>query len=245
MEIVERHTDTQRTVLVADDEPDIREMLSEWIVEEGWRALQAEDGEMALEKLRTESVQVALIDLMMPGLDGLQLLGRMQTENIQADVVMISGHGSIAVAVEAIKRGAHDFIEKPFRKSEVVSLVRDLFESHHPMCQNLVTRLDRFVMDHATDPDFRLGDVCVRVRISSRYVSKLFKNHYGETFRTRLVTYRIRRAKQLMEQTDEPLYLIAERSGFKDYRTLTAALKRVEGITPRRYRQTITLKSGS
>ena len=121
-------------------------MLSGWIVDEGWRAVQAEDGEMALEKLRAESVQVALIDLVMPGLDGLQLLARMQTENIQADVVMISGYGTIAVAVEAIKRGAHDFIEKPFRKSDVVSLVRDLFESHHPTGQNLVTRLDRFVM---------------------------------------------------------------------------------------------------
>jgi len=99
-------------------------MLSGWIVDEGWRAVQAEDGEMALEKLRAESVQVALIDLVMPGLDGLQLLARMQTENIQADVVMISGYGTIAVDVEAIKRGAHDFIEKPFHKSDVVSLVR-------------------------------------------------------------------------------------------------------------------------
>lgn len=89
------------------------------------------------------------------------------------------------------------------------------------------------------------GDVCVRFWISSRYVLKLFKNHYGETVRTRLVTYRIRRAKQLIRHTDEPLYLFSERSGFKDYLTLTAALKRVEGVTPRRYRQTIMLKSES
>ena len=163
----------------------------------------------------------------------------MRAEDIRSDVVMISGHGTIPIAVEAIKRGALDFVEKPFRKAEVISLVRDLFESRHPVGQNLVTRLDQFVMDHAAEPGFRLSEVCARFRISSRYVSKLFKSHFGETFRTRLVSYRIAHAKRLMEQTDEPLYLIAERSGFKDYRALTAALKRVEGMTPRRYRQTM------
>jgi YesN/AraC family two-component response regulator len=227
------------TVLIADDEPPICDMLSEWIEEEGWRAFQAPDGEAALEILRKGQIDIALLDLMMPGLDGLKLLSRMRTEDIRVDVVMISGHGTIPIAVEAIKRGAHDFVEKPFRKADVISLIRDLFESRHPVGQNLVTRLDQFVMDHATETGFRLGDVCTRFRISSRYVSKLFKAHFGETFRTRLVSYRIEHAKRLMTQTDEPLYLIAERSGFKDYRALTAALKRIEGITPRRYRQTM------
>jgi two-component system response regulator YesN len=235
---------TRQKVLIADDEPHICQMLAEWVEEEGWKSVQAKEGDEALARLRSGSIDVALIDLMMPGLDGLQLLSRMHAENIKTDVVMISGHGTIPIAVQAIKRGARDFIEKPFRKGEVISLVRDLFESQHPVGQNLVTRLDRYVMDHASNTEFRLSDVCGRFRISSRYVSKLFKAHFGETFRTRLVTYRINRAKQLMEQTDEPLYLIAERSGFKDYRTLTAALKRIDGITPRRYRQTIARKPG-
>lgn len=230
---------TRQTVLVADDERHICDMLTEWVEGEGWHALSAYDGEEAIEQLRREDVDVALLDLMMPGLDGLQVMTKMQAENIRADVVMISGHGTIPIAVQAIKQGARDFVEKPFRKADVISLVRDLFNSRHPVGQNLVTRLDEFVRDHATNPEFRLGDVCARFRISSRYVSKLFKSHFGETFRTRLVTYRVSHARRLMEQTDDPLYLIAEQSGFKDYRTLTAAFKRVEGLTPRRYRQTV------
>lgn len=231
-------------VLIADDEPHICEMLADWVEEADWRAIRAGDGEEALAHLRKGLIDVALIDLMMPGLDGLQLLSRMHAENIKTDVVMISGHGTIPVAVQAIKLGARDFIEKPFRKGEVISLIRDLFESRHPVGQNLVTRLDRYVMDHASDTESRLSHVCGRFRISSRNVFKLFKAHFGETFRTRLVTHRINRAKALMEQTDEPLYLIAERSGFKDYRTLTAALKRLDWITPRRYRQKIPHKPG-
>ena len=214
-------------------------MLAEWIEGENWRAVQVNDGESALSELRRGTIDVALIDLMMPGLDGLQLLSRMLAENIRTDVVMISGYGTIPIAIQAIKSGAHDFVEKPFRKAHVITLIRDLFERRHPVGQNLPTRIDCYVMDHAVDPDFRLRDVCARFRISSRYVSKVIKAHFGETFRTRLVMYRIAHAKRLMAQTDEPMYLIAEQSGFKDYRTLTTALKRVEGMTPRRYRQTL------
>lgn len=227
------------TVLVADDEQDICEMLSQWVEAEGWRAIVVYDGTAALEALQRGNIDVALLDVMMPGMDGLKILSRMQAEDIRTDVVMISGHGTVQIAVKAIKRGAHDFVEKPFRKPDVISLVRDLLSNRHAVGQNLVTRLDAFVRDHATQPGFRLGEVCDRFRISARYVSKLFKMHFGETFRTRLVGYRIAHAKRLMEQTDDPLYLIAERSGFKDYRALTAALKRVEGMTPRRYRQTM------
>ena len=227
------------TVLIADDEMDICDMLREWIEAEDWRAVLASDGETALGILRRGSVDVALFDVMMPGLDGLKLLSAIKAEDMRVDVVMISGYGTIQMAVQAIKQGAHDFIEKPFRKPEVITVVRDLLASRHQVAQNLVTRLDEFVRDHATRPGFRLGDVCDRFRISPRYVSKLFKAHFGETFRSRLVSYRIAHAKRLIEQTDDPLYLIAEQSGFKDYRALTAALKRVEGVTPRHYRQTI------
>ena len=227
------------TVLIAADEPQICEMLSLWVEEGGWQSVTAPDGDAALDVLRGGDVDVALIDLMMPGKDGLEILAHARAEDIKTELVMISGHGTVPIAVQAIKQGAHDFVEKPFGKADVVSMLRDLLASRHPAGQNLVTRLDQYVMDHATSPSFRLGDVCDRFRISARYVSKLFKAHFGETFRSRLLAYRISHAKRQMEQTDDPLYMIAERSGFRDYRALTAALKRVEGITPRRYRQTV------
>ena len=102
-----------QTVLIADDEPDICEMLSDWIEGENWRAVQVNDGESALSELRRGTIDVALIDLMMPGLDGLQLLSRMLAENIRTDVVMISGYGTIPIAIQAIKSAWYCFIALP------------------------------------------------------------------------------------------------------------------------------------
>ena len=140
------------TVLIADDEPQICDMLSIWVEEGGWRCLTAPDGEAALDILRRREVDVALIDLMMLGLDGLEILSQARAEGIKAEMVMISGHGTFPIAVQAIKQGAHDFVEKPFGKAAVVSMLRDLLASRHPSGQNLVTRLDHYVMDHATSP---------------------------------------------------------------------------------------------
>ena len=110
-------------ILVADDDPTLRAELAELLRADGHDVLTAADGAEALERLESGSFDVALLDLVMPRVTGLEILHRLQVVRPDTSVVMITGHGSVDVAVEAMKGGAVDFVVKPF---EIESLQRTL-----------------------------------------------------------------------------------------------------------------------
>ena len=111
-------------VLIVDDEPSIRRSLEGILRDEGFDAVSAEDGLSAIQQILTEKPSLVLLDIWMPGIDGLETLQRIK--NIAADlpVVMISGHAAIATAMKAIQLGASDFIEKPLDMAATVAAVR-------------------------------------------------------------------------------------------------------------------------
>jgi UDP-3-O-[3-hydroxymyristoyl] N-acetylglucosamine deacetylase len=111
------------TVLVVDDEGDIRASLRGVLSDEGMRVLEAEDGRHALNLVRSERPELVLLDVWMPEVDGIELLRRLQEEPERPQVIMISGHGNIETAVQATKLGAFDFIEKPFSIDALLSVV--------------------------------------------------------------------------------------------------------------------------
>ena len=110
-------------ILVADDDPTLRSELAELLRADGHEVDIASDGGEALERLETDPFEVALLDLVMPRATGLEILHRLQVIRPETAVVMITGHGSVDVAVEAMKGGAVDFVVKPF---EIESLQRVL-----------------------------------------------------------------------------------------------------------------------
>jgi DNA-binding NtrC family response regulator len=101
------------TVLIADDEKNIRAAVVRLFDLEGHKALAAADGEEALAILRRDEVDLVVLDLQMPRRDGFAVLAEMKALGIDAPVIVLTGHGSIEKAVLAVKRGAHDFLEKP------------------------------------------------------------------------------------------------------------------------------------
>ncbi len=117
-----QRTDRLR-VLVADDEPSIRFVLRETLEEEGCEVDDVEDGETALARLAEGGYQVAFLDIRMPGLTGLELLDRIRTMGSDVAVVIITAQNTFENAVEAMKRGALDYLVKPFGMSEVKALV--------------------------------------------------------------------------------------------------------------------------
>ncbi len=100
-------------ILVVDDESGIRESLSGVLEDEGYKASTAQSGEECLDLLRKNHYDVVLLDIWMPGIDGLEVLEKIKETEDRPEVVMISGHGSIESAVRATKLGAYDFLEKP------------------------------------------------------------------------------------------------------------------------------------
>jgi two-component system nitrogen regulation response regulator NtrX len=103
-----------------DDEKSIRESLDGILQDEGFRTISAETGEEALAMLGAENPDLILLDIWLPGMDGLETLHRMRENNPEQLVIMMSGHGTIETAVKATKLGAYDFIEKPLSLEKVL-----------------------------------------------------------------------------------------------------------------------------
>jgi DNA-binding NtrC family response regulator len=103
----------QPTVLIVDDEPNILTSLSRMLSLEGFSPMVAGSGRVAFEKLAETPADALLLDVRLPEMDGLQILGRMREQYPDIPVIMMSGHANLEIAVHAIQSGAHDFIEKP------------------------------------------------------------------------------------------------------------------------------------
>jgi DNA-binding NtrC family response regulator len=112
-------------ILIVDDEAAIRSALKEVLEYEGFTISEAPDGETALKMVLKESFDLIFCDIKMPKLDGLDFLSELKKEEINVPVVMITGHGTIDTAVEAIKRGAYDFIQKPLDLNRVLVSTRN------------------------------------------------------------------------------------------------------------------------
>ncbi len=100
-------------VLIIDDEKSIRMALKDILEDEGHEVALAEDGKKGLEQALANNFDVIFCDIKMPGMDGVEVLDKLMEDGVESSVVMISGHGSIDTAVECIKKGAFDFIQKP------------------------------------------------------------------------------------------------------------------------------------
>jgi two-component system, NtrC family, nitrogen regulation response regulator NtrX len=118
-------------ILIVDDESDIRELVAGILQDEGYGARTARDSDDALAAIKTRRPSLVFLDIWLQGsrLDGLQLLSAVKEEHPELPVVMISGHGNIETAVSAIKLGAYDFIEKPFKADRLVLVASRALEN--------------------------------------------------------------------------------------------------------------------
>ena len=117
-------------ILVVDDEPDIRQIVSEILEDEGYKVAVAENAEQAKELRRQRRPDLVLLDIWMPGEDGISLLKGWQTDgSLSSPVIMMSGHGTIETAIEATRLGAYDFIEKPLSMAKLLLTVENALHS--------------------------------------------------------------------------------------------------------------------
>lgn len=115
-------------VLIVDDERSIRNSLGEILGDEGYEVTVAEDGPSALAMVEKERFDVIFCDIKMPGMDGIEVLDKIISMCVDSAVVMISGHGDIDTAVECIKKGAFDFVQKPLDLNRILITIRNAAE---------------------------------------------------------------------------------------------------------------------
>src|SRR5271166_1835055 len=113
----------RKQVLIVDDEPNLRKILSAQLSRDGYDVMTANDGEEGLAALKDHHIDLVITDLKMPKVDGMTLLKKALEEDPELPVVMITAHGTVDTAVEALKSGAFDYLTKPFDKDEVRQIV--------------------------------------------------------------------------------------------------------------------------
>ena len=131
-------------ILIVDDEPGIRSSLTEILTDEGYAVESVESGEACLEALERKGFRCVLLDIWLPGIDGLETLERIEKldEALRPIVVVISGHGKIETAVRATKLGAFDFLEKPLSLEKVTVTVKNALAHRHLERQNRELRAE-------------------------------------------------------------------------------------------------------
>jgi two-component system nitrogen regulation response regulator NtrX len=128
------------TVLIVDDEAGVRSALSGVLRDEGYAVEAVDTGEACLDRVARAPVDVIVLDIWLPGMDGLATLARLRERRVDAPVVMISGHGNIESAVRAIKLGAFDFVEKPLSLEKTVLVVGNAVRQRQLQAENLALR---------------------------------------------------------------------------------------------------------
>src|SRR5216110_2758634 len=128
------------SILLVDDEPGVRSALGGVLRDEGYEVDAVDSGEACLERLGRQAYDVVVLDIWLPGMDGLATFARMRERQVDSQVVMISGHGNIESAVRAIKMGAFDFVEKPLSLDKTLLVVNNALRQRRLEAENRALR---------------------------------------------------------------------------------------------------------
>ena len=128
------------SILIVDDESSVRDSLYNWFIEDGYHVACAEDAKVALSVLETESFDIVLTDIKMPGMDGLEMLKRIKTIKKDAVVIMMTAFATVDTAVQALKDGAFDYVTKPFDPDDLSHLIRNASKQISLMEENEVLK---------------------------------------------------------------------------------------------------------
>jgi two-component system, NtrC family, response regulator AtoC len=138
-------------ILIVDDEPNMLHMLSTLLTQDGFETQCAQTAQQALDLAENEHFDFILSDIRMPGMDGIQLVEQLRNRGINVTIILMSAYGSIELALEALRKGAYDYISKPFKTDEVVLTLRKAAEREK--LRREVTRLKRRLVRYEGSPE--------------------------------------------------------------------------------------------
>jgi two-component system response regulator AtoC len=193
---------TEKKVLVVDDETSVRHMLRLVLEGAGYRVAEASSGTEALQSLQDESFDIILSDIRMPELDGLGLLQKIKQLGVDGMVIMMSAYGTIDTAVECLKKGAYDYISKPFKPDEVILTLRKaeerirLQQENVRLRQQLSQKKDSHTIVYRSKVMERLLDLVSRVAETNSSVLVTGETGTGKELIARALHQQSARAKK-------------------------------------------------
>ena len=191
------------TILVVDDEPSIVQSLSGLLSDEGFEVTSAANGYEALQHIENEAPDLILLDIWMPGIDGIETLKEIKKNNPQIQVIMITGHGTIETAVQATKEGAFDFIEKPLSIDKVIVAINNALNFRRLEEENRYLRkktIEKHSITGNSTPVKALRELISKVAASDSWVLIKGENGTGKELVARTIhNLSSRAAEQLID----------------------------------------------
>ena len=188
------------TVLVVDDDASNLASIEKIFQRDGMRVITADGAKAALEIARTHRVQVVLTDLMMPGTSGIELMRALKQVSPDTEVVMMTAYGTVETAVQAMREGAYDFVEKPLKRMTIIKSVRKAAERHSLVAENRSLRqeirlLTRREIVGSSPALRRVLDIALQAAPSSATVLVLGESGTGKELLARYIHERSARAR--------------------------------------------------
>jgi len=172
------------TILVADDEKEIRELLRLYLENSGYKVIEAEDGQQALDSLRSGHIDLCLLDIMMPKVDGYHVLQELRKES-NIPVMILSAKDADSEKILGLNLGADDYMAKPFNPLEAVARVNSNIRRFYSLGTSASVREELKVKDLTLDLDaceFKRGDEVIDLTSVEYKIMELFMKHPGKVF---------------------------------------------------------------
>ncbi|TKJ32774.1 Fis family transcriptional regulator [bacterium (candidate division B38) B3_B38] len=189
-------------ILIVDDEAIMRDSLNDWLMEDGYEAVAVEDGQKAIEIVRSQPFNVVLCDLKMPGMDGIETMRKIKEINKDLPVIIITAYATVNTAVESMKQGAYDYIVKPFDPEEVSHVIRKIISHQQLLQENILLRQELKKVYQFRDivgKNYKMQEIFELIRTvadSDASVLILGESGTGKELIARAIHYSSRRAEK-------------------------------------------------
>lgn len=185
-------------ILIIDDEKAIRKTLGEILSYEGYKIDEAGDGEEGLKRFKEKAYDVVLCDIKMPKIDGIEFLEKVSEVNADVPIIMISGHGTIETAVEAVKKGAYDYISKPPDLNRLLITIRNAMDKTNLVTETKVLRRKASKVEEMigeSEPILKIKDTIDKVAPTEARVMIMGENGVGKELVARWIHEKSNRSK--------------------------------------------------
>lgn len=245
-------------ILIADDEQLIRNGIQEILktaFPEMFRYYFAADGEEVISVVKNEDIDILISDIKMPKIDGLEALKIMSSDNTISFplTIMISAYSDFSYARSCIRYGVKDYLLKPIERKKLIQLFHKMIKefdldkiikSENMPDETSLTNKEKsyikqtilYVEEHYSE-DINMAVISNNLSIHYNYFSALFSKYYSRGFNNFIHTYRIKKAKALLENTDYRVFEIASMVGYKDPRYFVKKFSSIENISPLKYKR--------
>ena len=247
------------SILIVDDEPSIVQSLKGLLSDEGFDVMTAPNGYEALKIIESESPDLVLLDIWMPGIDGIETLKGIKVRYTGIPVIFLADLATEDIVLSAFKAGARDFFKKPVSLTElqetvdgILSIKKLAVEQRRPFKTSGSYRKDplkklttshpvnliqvmRHIEDNLTTPT-NLDELAAKAGISKYHFCRFFKAQVGISPMKYLLSRRIAKARELLKKEDLPISTVASSVGFNDMSSFTVQFKKFSGKTPIKFK---------